>query len=72
MSGLEQDIEVKKWENELKKGNNLTKFLYLHLAPKEFKIYNGRKLCLDVDNLKLSVKIFVMSNNSKKGTRVIT
>ena len=56
VSGLELDIEVKKWENELKKGSNLTKFLYLHLAPKELKPKIRRKLCLDEENFKICCK----------------
>ena len=56
VSGLTLDIEVKKLENEPKKGSNLTKFLYLHLARKELKTKIRRKLCLDVENFKIRCK----------------
>ena len=37
VSDLSLDLEVRKWETEFKKKDNLTKFLYIHLPPKEMK-----------------------------------
>ena len=56
VSNLTLDIEVKKWENELKKSSSLTKFLYLHLAPRELKNKIRRKLCLDLESFNTSCK----------------
>ena len=38
------------------KGSNITKLLYLHLAPKELKTKIRKKLCLDKENFKICCK----------------
>ena len=41
---------------QLKKGSSLTKFLYFHLAPKEFKNKMRKNLYLDLESFKTSCK----------------
>ena len=66
VSGLSLDLEVRKWETELKKKDSLTKFLYIHLAPKEIKSKVKQKLLLDIDTFKSHCKNVCDINDQKK------
>ena len=69
VSGLSLNIDIRKWERELKKKNYLTKFLYMHLAPKEMKSRIKEKVFLDIDTFKSHCKNICDINEKKKERR---
>ena len=58
------ELEVTKWEAEMKDSNTLRKFLYIHLAPEHLKGKMREILSLDMEILSVVVGIFLTQINN--------
>ena len=52
LNGQSLELEVTKWEAEMRDPNTLRKFLYIHLAPDHLKSKMREVLSLDIENYK--------------------
>ena len=52
LNGQSLELEVTKWEAEMRDPNTLRKFLYIHLAPDRLKSKMREVLSLDIENYK--------------------
>ena len=52
LNGQALELEVTKWEAEMRDSNTLRKFLYIHLAPENLKNKMREVLSLDTENYK--------------------
>ena len=65
LNGQALELEVTKWEAEMKDSNTLRKFLYIHLAPEHLKGKMREILSLDIENFKRRCRDICDANHQR-------
>ena len=66
LNGQTLELEVKKWEDEMKDSDTLKKFLYVHLAPEHIEGKIREFLYLDIDKFKLRCRNICYADQQRK------